>query len=77
MWHSLYVGNRNMEAGTCSQKYVFSRERNLCYPLLKPQQFVSRTTLGFFMLSRYTVVKIKLVFQGFVFVGSWCVGTSG
>jgi hypothetical protein len=29
---ALNVGNRNMEAGTCSQKYVFSREMNLCYP---------------------------------------------
>jgi len=29
---ALYVGNINMEAGTCSQKYVFSREPNLCYP---------------------------------------------
>jgi hypothetical protein len=31
---ALYVGNRNMEAGTSSQKYVFSREPNLL-PLLK------------------------------------------
>jgi len=29
---ALYVVNSNMEAGTCSRKYIFSRESNLCYP---------------------------------------------
>jgi len=45
---ALYVGIRNMEAGTCSQKSVFFREPILCYPFASRSNLFHERLLGFF-----------------------------
>jgi hypothetical protein len=45
---ALYIKNRNMEAGTCSQKCVFSPEPNLRYPFASRSNLFHEGILGVF-----------------------------
>ena len=76
MWHSM------LEIETWRRVLIL---KNMCSPgsriCVTPFKAAAicftKDSPDFSMLSRYTVAKIKLVFQRFVTVGSFCVGTAG
>lgn len=69
---ALYVGNRNTELGSQKQTFILPG-----YSLYSRCNMFHEGPQDFSILSRYTVVMIKLVSQHFVFVGCCCVGTAG
>jgi hypothetical protein len=75
MWHSM------LEIETWRRILVITNTyfpgRRICITPFKAVAICfTKDTRDFSMLSRYIVVKIKLVFQHFVVVGSCCVGTA-
>jgi len=76
MWHSMLeivIWRRVLVP-----KNMYFPGNRICFnPFKAAAIYFTKDSGDFSMLSRYTVVKIKLVFQRFVIVGSCYVGTAG